>query len=87
MSGTYFCNKEDSTKELQYGATDTEDTNTTVTSNEKYRCRKRSTTESDSEGTPTLPPKKKVFISTSSAVKHWQSNFNQEFCINQLLHL
>jgi hypothetical protein len=63
MSGTYFGNEEDSNKEVQYGPTDTEDTNTTITSNEKHRSRKRSTTESDSEGTPTLQPKKKVFIS------------------------
>jgi hypothetical protein len=53
MSGTYFGNKEDSNEEVQYGPTDTEDTNTTSTSNEKHRIRKHSTTESDSEDTPT----------------------------------
>jgi hypothetical protein len=63
MSGTYFGNEEDSNEEVQYGPTDTEDTNTTITSNEKHRSRKRSTTESDSEVTPTRQPKKKVFIS------------------------
>jgi hypothetical protein len=63
MSGTYFGNEEDSNEELQYGPTDTEDTNTTITSNEKHRSRKRSTTESDSEETPTRQSKKKVFIS------------------------
>jgi hypothetical protein len=63
MSGTYFGNKEDSNKEVQYGPTDTEDTNTTITSNEKHRSCKHSTTESESEGTPTQQPKKKVFIS------------------------
>jgi hypothetical protein len=61
MSGTYFGNKEDLNEEVQYRPTDTEDTNTTITSNKKHRCRKRSTTESDSEGTPTLQPKKKCF--------------------------
>jgi hypothetical protein len=49
MSSTYFGNKEDSNKEVQYSPTDTEDTNTTITSNKKYLCRKRSTAESDSE--------------------------------------
>jgi hypothetical protein len=58
MSGTYFGNKEDSNKEVLYGPTDTEDNNTT-----KSCCSKRSTTESDSESTPSLPPKKKVSIS------------------------
>jgi hypothetical protein len=52
MSGTYFGNEEDSNKEVQFGPTDTEDTNTTITSNKKYRCFKCSTIESDSERTP-----------------------------------
>jgi hypothetical protein len=63
MSGTYFGNKEDSSEEVLYGPTNSEDTNTTITSNENHRSRKHSTTESDSEGTPTQQPKKKVFIS------------------------
>jgi hypothetical protein len=63
MSGTYFGNKEDSNEEVHYGPSDTEDTNTTIASNEKHRSHKHSTTESDSEGSPTQKPKKKVFIS------------------------
>jgi hypothetical protein len=63
MSGTFFGKKENSNEEVLYGPTDTEDTNTTITSNEKHCSRKRSTTESDSEVTPTRQPKKKVFIS------------------------
>jgi hypothetical protein len=88
MSGTYFGNEEDSNEEVQYGPTDTEDTNTTITSNEKHRSRKRSTTESDSEVTPTRQPKEKVFISEHIYQKHtWKkqsksrnttnSNYNQ----------
>jgi hypothetical protein len=66
MSGTYFGNEEDLNEEVLYGPTDTEDTNTTITSNEKHCSRNHSTTESDSEGTPTQQPKKKVFISEHS---------------------
>jgi hypothetical protein len=61
MSSTYFGNKEDSNKEVLYGP-NTEDNNTTITSNEKSRCNKRSTTESDSESTITTT-KGKGFIS------------------------
>jgi hypothetical protein len=63
MSGRYFGNEEDSNEEVLYGRTDAEDTSTTITSNEKHRGRKRSTTESYSEGTPTQQSKKKIFIS------------------------
>jgi hypothetical protein len=90
MSSTYYGNKEDSNNKVQYGPTDTEDTNTSITSIDKSQSRKQS--EAESYTTPSQP-KKKVFISgplgqskstedntdayTSSSTtgKHWRKKF------------
>jgi hypothetical protein len=93
MSSTYYSNKEDLNDEVQYGPTDTEDTNTSITGIDKSQSRKQSEAESD---TTPLQPKKKVFISeclgqsksteddtdaytsSSTTEKHWRKKFKPQ---------